>query len=102
MIRPPEATPLADFTRDAAAAIRCVKETGQTEVLTVDGRPAVIVQDVMSYHRLIDRLNYLLALEGIRLGQELAARGETVPAEEVLARERAKYGLARLGGSSEP
>src|SRR3712207_7362838 len=45
MIEPPEVTPLSDFTRDAAAAIRRLKETGQPEVLTVDGKPAVVVQD---------------------------------------------------------
>ena len=49
MIESPETTPLADFTRDAAAAIRRLKETGEREMLTIDGEPAVVVQDVASY-----------------------------------------------------
>ena len=101
MIQPPAAIPLTDFTHDATATIKRLVQTRLPEVLTVDGKPAVVVQDVLSYQRLIDRLNYLLTIEGIRLGQELAARGETVPAEEVFARVRAKYGLAPRQESSE-
>ena len=93
MIEPPEVTRLSDFTRDAAAAIRRLKETGQPEVLTVDGKPAVVVQDVTSYQRLLDALDRAEAIEGIRRGLESIARGEDLPFEEVAAELGAKYGL---------
>ena len=94
MIQPPEATPLSDFTRDSAAAIRRLKETGQPQVLTVDGKPAVVVQDITSYQALLDALDRAEAIEGIRRGLESVARGEDLPFEEVAAELRAKYGLS--------
>ena len=94
MIQPPETTtPLSDFTRDAASAIRRLKETGLPEVLTVDGKPAVIVQDVKSYQRLLDALDRAEAIKGIRRGLESMRRGEGIPVEEAFAELRAKYAL---------
>jgi PHD/YefM family antitoxin component YafN of YafNO toxin-antitoxin module len=93
MIEPPEAIPLSDFTRDADAAIRRLKETGQPEVLTVDGKPAVVVQDAKSYQRLLDALDRAEAIEGIRRGLESMARGEGIPIEEAFAMLRAKHGI---------
>ncbi len=93
MIEPPEAIPLSDFTRDADAAIRRLMETGQPEVLTVDGKPAVVVQDAKSYQRLLDALDRAEAIEGIRRGLESMARGEGIPIEEAFAMLRAKHGI---------
>lgn len=94
MIQPPETTtPLSDFTRDAAAAIRRLKENGQPEVLTVDGKPALVVQDVESYQRLLDALDRAEAIEGIRRGLESVARGESIPIEEAFVQLRAEFGL---------
>lgn len=93
MIEAPETTPLSDFTRDAAAAIRRLKATCQPEVLTVDGQPAVVVQEVHAYWQILDRLDRLEAIEGIRRGLEEMRRGEGIPAEEVFAELRAKYDL---------
>ena len=94
MIEPLETTTtLAEFTRDADAAIRRLKETGEAEVLTVDGKPAVVVQDVKSYQRLLDALDRAEAIEGIRRGLEEMRRGEGIPAEEVFAELRAEYDL---------
>jgi PHD/YefM family antitoxin component YafN of YafNO toxin-antitoxin module len=94
MIHPPDTkTPLSDFTRDADAAIQRLKASGQPEVLTVDGKPAVIVQDVESYQKLLDELDRAQAIEGIRRGLESAARGEGIPIEEAFAELRAKYGI---------
>ena len=94
MIEPRETTtPLAEFARDADEAIRRLKETGQPEVLTIDGKPAVVVQDVKSYQRLLDALDRAEAIEGIRRGLDEMRRGEGIPAEEVFAELRAKHDL---------
>ena len=94
MIQPPETTtPLAEFERDPEATIQRLKNTGQPEVLTVDGKPAVVVQDVKSYQRLLDALDRAEAIEGIRRGLEEMRRGEGIPAEVVFAELRAKYDL---------
>jgi hypothetical protein len=94
MIELVEPTTVEELTRDAAATIEHVKETGHAHVLTVDGKAAVVIQDVASYWKLLDRLDYAEALEGIRLGIESMRRGEGIPAEEVFAELRAKYGLS--------
>lgn len=94
MIEPPETTtPLSDFTRDADAAIRRLKETGQPEVLTVDGQPAIVVQDIAAYQGLLDALDRLEAIQAIRQALDEVARGEDLPFEDVAAELRAKYGL---------
>lgn len=94
MIQPPETTtPLADFERDPKATIQRLEETGQPEVLTVDGKPAVVVQDAGSYRRLLDALDRAEAIEGIRRGLEEMGRGEGVPIEEAFAQLRAELGL---------
>ena len=91
MIESPGTTPLSEFMRDADAAIRRLKETGEPEVLTVDGEPAAVVQDVKSYQRLLDALDRAEAIEGIRRGLESMRRGEGRPVEEAFAELRAKY-----------
>lgn len=49
--------PLSDFRRRTTAFIRKLKETGRPMVLTLNGRPEVVVLDAASYQLLVDRLN---------------------------------------------
>src|SRR3954464_5014020 len=93
MIQQPEMGTLTEFTQHAEEAIKRLKETGQPQVLTVDGRAEVVVQDVASYQRLLDLLDRAEAIEGIRRGLESWKRGEGWPADEVFAEIRARYGL---------
>jgi prevent-host-death family protein len=86
---------LTDFKRNSNEAIKRLKETGQPQVLTVNGRAEVVVQDVASYQRLLELAERAEAIEGIRRGLESAARGEGRPAEEIYAELRAKYGFSR-------
>ena len=48
----------------------------------MNGRAEIVVHDVASYQRLLDRAERAEAIEGIRGGLESAARGEGRPAEE--------------------
>ena len=75
MIQPPEMAPLTDFTQHTDEAIKRLKETGQPQVLTVDGRAEVVVQDVASYQRLLELVDRAEAIEGIRRGLESWKRG---------------------------
>jgi prevent-host-death family protein len=45
----PEFVPLPDFERNAKARISRVRRTRRPQVLTVNGRAAVIVQDASAY-----------------------------------------------------
>ena len=94
MIRPPEIGSLSDFTDNAAEAIERLKETGQPQVLTVDGHAAAVVLDVASFQRLLELADRADAIKGIREGLESVARGGGRPIREVYEEFRAKYGLS--------
>jgi predicted transcriptional regulator len=92
-IEPLEPTSLDNFVQQSQAMIERLKKTGQPQVLTVDGKAAVVVQDVAAYRRLIERIDRAETVVGIRQGLTEAARGGDVPFEEVEAEFRTKYRL---------
>jgi len=85
--------PLTDFLRNHKAHVARLKETGTPEVLTVNGRAELVVQDVESYQVLLDRLHHMETLTAIREGIASAERGELKPAEHIFAEMQAKYGV---------
>ena len=84
---------LTGFLRNHKAHMARLKETRTPEVLTVNGRAELVVQDAGSYQALLDRLHHMETLAAIREGIASAERGEMKPAEQVFAEMRAKYGL---------
>lgn len=85
--------PLTDFLRNHKAHVARLKESRTPEVLTVNGRAELVVQDAESYQQLLDRLHHMETLTAIREGIASAERGELKPAEQVFAEMQAKYGL---------
>jgi len=85
--------PLTDFLRNHKAHVARLKESRAPEVLTVNGRAELIVQDADSYQALLDRLHHLETLAAIRAGIASAERGELKPAEQVYSEMQAKYDL---------
>ena len=90
-----EIHPLTDFLRNHKAHVMQLKKTHAPEVLTVNGKAELVVQDAESYQRLVDRLNRMETIAAIQEGMASAERGELKPAAQVLAEMRAKYGLSR-------
>ncbi len=86
---------LTDFLMNHNAYVARLKETHAPEVLTVDGRAEVVVQDAASYQSMVDRLHHMETIAAIREGMESAERGELKPAAQVLDEMRARYGLSR-------
>lgn len=84
---------LTDFLRNHKAHVTRLKETKTPEVLTVNGKAEVVIQDAESYQELLDRLHHLETIAAIREGIVSAQRGELKPAEQVLTEMQAKYGL---------
>ena len=84
---------LTDFLRNHKAHVARLKETRLPEVLTVNGRAEVVIQDAESYQALLDRLQHMETLAAIREGMASAERGELKPAEEVFAEMQTRYGL---------
>jgi prevent-host-death family protein len=48
--------PLSDFRRRTPQFVRKLKETGRPMVLTLNGRPELVVLDATVYQRLLTRL----------------------------------------------
>jgi hypothetical protein len=80
---------LTDFQRNAKAHLRRLKSTGRPEVLTVNGRAELIVQDAAAFEDMLD------AIRGIQRGLDEMKAGKGEPARKVLDRIRAKYKIPR-------
>jgi PHD/YefM family antitoxin component YafN of YafNO toxin-antitoxin module len=86
---------LTDFLRNHKVHVARLKKTQTPEVLTVNGKAEVVVQDAASYQAMLDRLHHMETLAAIQEGMASAERGELKPASQVLAEMQAKYGLSR-------
>ena len=86
---------LTDFLRNHKVHVARLKETQAPEILTVNGKAEVVVQDATSYQLMLSRLHHMETLAAIQEGMASAERGELKPAAQVLGEVRAKYGLRR-------
>lgn len=84
---------LTDFKRHTTDFMRQMKESHAPVVLTVNGKAELVVQDAESYQALLDRLDQLEAIAGIRRGLEQMERGEGRLATEAFADFRTRHGM---------
>ena len=96
MINLTDIHPLTAFLRDHRAHLERLRATGRPEVLTVNGKARVVVQDAAAYQKLVEVVE---ALETERLLRErlrsLQAGEPGVAAGDVLADVRRTLGLDR-------
>ena len=59
MIRPEDIGSLTDFARNTKAHLKRLKRTGRPELLTVNGKAEVVIQNASAYQRLIESLGKL-------------------------------------------
>ena len=59
---------LSHFKSNTSNAIAQMKQTGQPIVLTVDGKAEIIVQDTESYQQLLEKIEQLETILGIKQG----------------------------------
>lgn len=86
---------LTDFQHHTAEFLPRLQATGQPLVLTVQGRAALIVQDAGAYQRLLERVDRLEAIEGIRRGLDSLKRGEGRPVAEAFTEVQRSHGVSR-------
>ena len=84
---------LTDFKRNTNDFMKQMKETKTPVVLTVNGKAELVVQDAESYQAMLERLEQIDAIDGIRRGLEQMDRGEGRPAEQVFAEFRRRHGI---------
>lgn len=82
---------LTEFQRNAKEHLERLSRTGKPQVLTVNGKAAVVVQDAGSYQKLLEEKEALEALAGLRRGLDAMKRGQTRPLEDVLDDLKKKY-----------
>jgi prevent-host-death family protein len=85
--------PLSEFQRGAKAFLTRLKETKSPIVLTVNGKAAAIVQDAESYQQLLDRIELLESVAGVRKSIEECDRGEGMPLKQAFEQLQQKYGI---------
>jgi PHD/YefM family antitoxin component YafN of YafNO toxin-antitoxin module len=56
MIRPQDIGSLTEFQRNTQAHLKRLKRTGRPELLTVNGKAEVVLQNASAYQRLIESL----------------------------------------------
>jgi PHD/YefM family antitoxin component YafN of YafNO toxin-antitoxin module len=83
---------LSEFQRNTRTHLNRLKRSGKPEILTVNGKAALVVQDAASYQRLLEAADLADSVKTLRARLE-GDRAHDVPAERVLGRVRAALGL---------
>ena len=87
--------PLTAFRDNPTEPLDQLRTTRRPITLTVDGKPAAILQDPAEHQRLLDIADEADAREGIRRGLADIAAGRTRPAREVLTELDKEYHIPR-------
>lgn len=82
MIRPTSVHPITEFKRSTPAFLARLHKTGLPEVLTVDGRGEVVIQDAAAYERMLERVVQAEAILGIQRGLEDEQAGRTMSLQQ--------------------
>ena len=85
---------LSSFKRNTSEFIEQMKETGSPIVLTVKGKAELVVQDAASYQKLLDAMEYLEAIAGIKEGLADVNAGRTRSLAEFQQAMQQKYGIS--------
>ncbi len=80
---------LTDFQRNTKSHLRRLKSSGRLEVLTVNGRAELIVQDASAYEETLD------AIRGIQRGLDGMKAGTGKPFRAALDEIRARHKIPR-------
>ncbi|MBE9248548.1 type II toxin-antitoxin system Phd/YefM family antitoxin [Dolichospermum sp. LEGE 00240] len=84
---------LSTFKRNTNELINQMKETGNPMVLTVNGKAELVVQDAAAYQKLMDTLEKLETLIGIKKGLEDIATANTQSLNHFIEEMQQKYGI---------
>ena len=85
---------LSNFKRNTSDFIEQIKQTGQPLVLTINGRAEVVVQDAKSYQQLLDKIEKLEAIIGVKQGLQEVESEQTRPIAEFITEMQQKHGIS--------
>ena len=84
---------LSDFKRNTSEFLEQMRGSGHPVVLTINGKAELVVQDALSYQKLLERVDELEALEGINRGLADVEAGRVTPLRQFEKEFRKKRGL---------
>jgi prevent-host-death family protein len=82
---------VTEFSRKPAEHIKRLSESKRPEILTVNGKAAVVVQDAETYEKMAELADYAESIQNIR--QAMSEQGR--PLDEFTAEFEAKAGITR-------
>lgn len=85
---------LSSFKRNTSDFIEQMKQTRQPIVLTVNGKAEIVVQDAAAYQKLLDKIEYLETITGIKEGLKDVEAGQTYSLEEFKQEMQQKHGIS--------
>jgi PHD/YefM family antitoxin component YafN of YafNO toxin-antitoxin module len=85
---------LSAFKRKTSEFLDQMRGSGHPLVLTINGKAELVVQDAVSYQKLLDRMDELEALEGIKRGLADVEAGRVMPLKKFESDFRSKHGLS--------
>ena len=86
--------PLSTFKRNTNQLITQMKNTGHPIVLTINGKAELVIQDATSYQKLLDTIEELETIIGIKQGLEDLAQGRTRPVNQFIEEMQQKHGIS--------
>ncbi len=86
---------LTDFKRRTSDLVKQMRKSHQPLVLTVKGRAELVVQTADDYRQMLEDLEKMQAIEGIRRGLESMESKKSRPASEIFGELEAKYSYLR-------
>jgi len=86
---------LSDFQRNAKQHIQRMKKKRRPLVLTINGRAEMIALDVKSFQEMLEIIDRIEAVEGVRRGLESKKRGEGKALAEFDKEMRKKYKIPK-------
>ena len=86
---------LSDFKRNTPELLDQMRESGRPVVLTINGKAEIVVQDAASYQRLLDHMEEIETLAGMKRGLGDVKAGRVTSLEKFEKEFRRKHGLQR-------
>lgn len=84
---------LTDFLRNHKVFVERLKGSPMPDVLTVNGRPELVLQSADSYQALLDRLERAENVAGLKTAYAEVNKGNAVPYDSAIKELRKKRGL---------
>jgi PHD/YefM family antitoxin component YafN of YafNO toxin-antitoxin module len=81
--------------RNTSGFLQQMRDTGHPVVLTINGKAEIVVQDAASYQKILDDLDELESIAGIKRGLADVAVGRVTPLAKFEKEFRKKHAIPR-------